>query len=60
MTRTENDCVDCGMPCFISCPYQNVVHHYCDECEREEKLYEFEGKELCAACVLEKLEVAYE
>ncbi len=60
MIRLENECVDCGMTCYSSCPYREVVHHCCDECESEEKLYEFEGKELCAACVLDRLEVAYD
>lgn len=36
----------------------NVKHLYCDKCgENVERLYEFDGKELCGDCVLKELEV---
>lgn len=58
MTKIENDCVDCDLPCLgNSCPYTNVEHHYCDNCGDEDTLYNYEGKELCANCVLENFEV---
>lgn len=57
MRKVENDCVDCGLPCLGHlCPYQNVVHYYCDKCGAEEQLYYFGDQELCADCVLESLE----
>lgn len=60
MTKIENDCVDCGRPCLgSSCPYVNVQHHYCDECGDEAPLYDYEGQELCAECILSKYEVLY-
>lgn len=61
MTKIENDCVDCGRPCLgNSCPHVNVPHHYCDECGDEAPLYDYEGKELCAECLLRNFEVLYE
>lgn len=57
MKRTENDCVDCGLPCLgSSCPYRNVVHFYCDKCGQETDLYHFEDEELCIDCIVESLE----
>ena len=59
MTRTENDCVGCpdGMLCLgTSCPYRNVVHHYCDECGDDVPMvYKLDGEELCKECLAEKL-----
>lgn len=55
MIRRENDCVDCGLPCFDSCKWKNNPHYYCDECGEEETLYEFDGQQLCAKCVLKNL-----
>lgn len=49
-----NECVDCGLPCFISCPYLNVTRYYCDECGDETTLYETEYGELCEICLLKK------
>ena len=58
MVRYENDCVDCGWPCVgSSCPNRNVPHYYCDKCGAEQKLYEFDGQELCAECLLEEIPV---
>lgn len=58
MIKYENDCVGCpdGVPCMGStCPNRNVPHYYCDNCGSEEDLYEFDGEELCADCVLDRL-----
>lgn len=59
MTRYENDCVDCGLPCLESCPYKNVKHLYCDKCKNEaEKLYvTIDGDELCFDCFMSEVEV---
>ena len=59
MTRFENQCVDCGLPCLgSSCPNRNVRVLYCDNCEGEtDKLYVLNGDELCEECLLEGLEV---
>lgn len=52
----EHECVDCGMPCSYGwCKYYGVKRYYCDDCKEEDKLYEFEGDELCADCVLKRL-----
>ncbi len=63
MQKTENECVDCGLPCLGSrCPYQNVTRYYCDKCGEENTLYYFEGEELCIDCIensLEKVEGTY-
>lgn len=57
----ENECVGCptGMGCMgSSCPNRNVKHYICDECKDEfEKIYYYEGKELCLSCIEELLEV---
>lgn len=60
MREEVNECVGCppGVPCMgDSCPYLHVTRWYCDECEAEETLYYMDGQELCAECVLEKLDV---
>lgn len=52
-----NGCVDCGLPCMLFCPLRNDSWEYhCDECGDETKLYEYEGRELCADCVINSLE----
>ena len=55
MIRYENQCVDCGLPCFSSCPYKNVEVHYCDHCDAEmyEEIYQVDGEELCEDCLKE-------
>lgn len=62
MERVENECVDCGLPCIgARCPYRNVHRLYCDRCEAEETLYEYEGEQLCNECLLKnfkKVEVS--
>ena len=56
MTKIENECVDCGLPCLgDSCPYRNVVRYYCDKCKEEETLYHFDGDELCINCIEKNL-----
>lgn len=63
MTKIENDCCDCATgayPCLgNSCPLVNTPHHYCDECGDETQLYDYEGRELCAECILNKYEALY-
>lgn len=57
MRTVENDCVDCGLPCLgHSCPYQNEVHFYCDECGEETKLYYYDDQELCINCIERRLQ----
>lgn len=58
MKRTECECVDCGFPCRgRGCPYYEVTRFYCDECGEEEKLFEFDGEELCINCIEGRLKV---
>ena len=59
MTRFENQCVDCGLPCLGSaCTNRNVRVLYCDECECEaDKLYVLDGSEICEECLHKILEV---
>lgn len=58
MIITENECVDCGLPClYESCPYWAVTRAYCDECGDEEYvLYWWDGQQLCLDCIEAKLE----
>lgn len=57
MKTIENGCVDCGLPCLgDACPHRNEVHYYCDDCKEEAELYQYDDKELCAGCILKRLE----
>lgn len=58
MIRTENECVDCGLPCtYQSCPYWAVTRCYCDECGTEQDvLYWWDGQQLCLDCIEAQLE----
>lgn len=58
MIITENECVDCGLPCiYESCPYWAVTRFYCDECGEEmDVLYYFDWQELCLDCIEARLE----
>lgn len=62
MVTYENECCGCavpGYPCVgSSCPNRHVKHYYCDECKNDvEKLYRFDGNELCIDCIEKRLEV---
>lgn len=59
MTRYESQCVDCGLPYIGNACRCYKVKMECDECGEEcEKLYVgLSGRELCAECALEELEV---
>lgn len=60
MIRLESGCVDCGLPCIHeACPHYKVVIYECDDCEEEEKLYWFNGKQLCISCIAKQLEEVY-
>lgn len=58
MIITENECVDCGLPCiYESCPYWAVIRFYCDECNNEvNTLYWWDGQQLCLDCIEARLE----
>lgn len=60
MIRYENECVGCPpeMGCMgAACRYRKVPHYYCDECDKEETLFKFEGEELCITCIKKRLEM---
>lgn len=58
MKKIENGCVNCGLPCIgDACRYRNVARFYCDECGFEERLYRYEGRELCKDCLAEEFDV---
>lgn len=60
MERIENDCCDCATDYYRcrgeACPRRRVKHFFCDICGIEEKLYYFDGKQLCIECVENELE----
>ena len=58
MIITENECVDCGLPCiYEACPYWAVTRLYCDDCGNEEDvLYWWDNQQLCLGCVEARLE----
>lgn len=56
MVEVRNDCVGCPQGC-INCgrkyDYKVLV---CDNCNsEEEELYDYEGEQLCAECVLDRI-----
>ena len=55
MIKFENDCCDCGQPCFgNACINRNVPHLYCDECGYEvDDLFEYDGQQICEDCLKE-------
>ena len=61
MVVIEDECIGCspGMGCMGStCPNRNVKHYICDKCDDDvEKLYYYEGRELCLDCIEKRLEV---
>ena len=60
MKRILDECVGCPpeIGCFgSSCPYKNVVRFYCDRCGEENKLYHYDGEELCEDCLLKEFDV---
>ena len=58
MRETGSECVSCGLPCLgRACPNYEVTRFYCDKCKQEATLYEYEGEEWCADCILEDLPV---
>lgn len=57
MKKVENECVNCGLPCLVSCPYRNVVRFYCDKCGDETTLYYYGSEEICADCLLKEFEI---
>ena len=50
MIRIENDCVGCGSYCR-DCGANRTRHYYCDRCDFEEELFEFEDRQLCIDCI---------
>ena len=61
MITYEDECVGCPteIGCLGSaCPNRNVPHLYCDKCKEDvEKLYKYDGEELCVECLLDKFNV---
>ena len=62
MVRVEDECCHCavdGYPCLgDSCQNRHVKHYYCDKCKDEvEKLYKYDGEEICEECLLKEFEV---
>ena len=60
MIRLENDCTGpCPQGC-VDCGRKRSPHFYCDECGDEVligELREFEGRQLCAQCILNQFPV---
>ena len=61
MITYEDECVGCPteLGCLGSaCPNMNVKHLYCDKCKDDvEKLYKYDGEEICEECLLKEFEV---
>ena len=61
MITYEDECVGCPteIGCLGSaCTNRNVKHLYCDKCKYDvEKLYKYDGQEICEECLLKEFEV---
>ena len=51
MIVKENDCVGCETCIYCERRYGYYIH-VCDECESNDQLYKYDGKELCVECLL--------
>lgn len=51
MILRDNDCVGCET-CRNCGRRYDYFYHACDECGSTEDLYEYDGQELCAECLL--------
>ena len=50
MTKNENHCMTCVLPCiYESCPYYNVEVHYCDMCGNA-AYYCIDNEDFCEEC----------
>ena len=49
MRKLESDCVGCGLPCSVGCPYYgDKLKLYCDKCGDDvDYLYELGKEEVC-------------
>lgn len=58
MVVYENECVSCGLHClYTACKYYEVAHYVCDRCGAEETLYDYDGEQLCASCILDQYNI---
>ena len=61
MITYEDECVryTTELGCLGSaCQNRNVKHLYCDKCKDDvEKLYKYDGQEICEDCLLKEFEV---
>lgn len=53
MVVKENDCVACET-CIGCGRRDDYYYHVCDRCESTDQLYEYDGEELCAECLLKE------
>ena len=54
MIKHVSECVGCEH-CVPLCPYRDVTVLVCDECGDEvEKLYWYEGEQLCEDCAVDR------
>ena len=60
MVQTENECVNCGLPCIGDrCRYHSVTRFYCDNCHEEydtDELYMYNDEMLCKECLVENFQ----
>lgn len=58
MIKTENECVDCSLPCmYDGCQYYQVTRYYCDDCGTEDVLYDWDNQQLCIDCIKKRLTI---
>lgn len=60
MTKIENKCVTCDLPCiYEACPHHNVEVHYCDTCGYEAD-YCIDNEDFCEECAKKMLKNVFE
>lgn len=62
MKVVENECIGCPKEfecCGKNCGNRNIPHYYCDRCDEETILYQYNEEELCIDCIIDLLERVY-
>ena len=62
MKKTVNLCVNCDARCN-HCGLDRATMWYCDRCREEnepDELYDYDGEELCARCLLKQFKTVAE
>lgn len=58
MIKYEDNCVSCGLPCLLNCPYRKQLVCICDECKDyiTDFYYEIDNKQFCQKHAIDYIE----